>query len=289
VIVELGARVLVCTPDFAGLWHVPVPAAAEVGIALCGLEGESYVYRGGARERRGVKLVAQRYVVSRGLALAASIVALAFAPAAQAGAFGAGAGPKSAPTTSTDVELQASPLDLPVPEEPVPQPDPYGVTDDLCSQIPRLVVGPRELGCGVVAWDGRGAESWHWQTVLLERELVVLRKRVAEMNTGGLPLRRAADHGLRLAAVVYGVPYRDLRAIAECESGVWPLAKNPSSSASGTLQFLDSTWARTPFGRAGFSVFDPIANALAGAWLMDYDRGELHDGRYSYREWVCQP
>ena len=187
---------------------------------------------------------------------------------------------------------EGTPSTVETPSIPLPMPDPYGQpAGTLCEEIPRLVLddGRRERGCGVVAYQGHGAEWWHWQTVLLERENAVLRRKIATLNTGGLPLRRAADHGLRLAAVVYGVPYRNLRAIAECESGVWPLAKNRSSTASGTLQFLDSTWARTPFGRAGFSVFDPFANALAGAWLMDYDRGRLLDGEHSYREWVCQP
>src|SRR5205807_8398686 len=53
--------------------------------------------------------------------------------------------------------------------------------------------------------------------------------------------------------------------VAQCESGYNPNAVNVSSGASGLFQFLASTWARTPY--AASSVFDPVANAKAAAWL----------------------
>jgi hypothetical protein len=53
--------------------------------------------------------------------------------------------------------------------------------------------------------------------------------------------------------------------VAACESSDNPNAVNASSGASGLFQFLRSTWALTPY--AGASIFDPVANARAAAWL----------------------
>jgi Transglycosylase SLT domain len=60
---------------------------------------------------------------------------------------------------------------------------------------------------------------------------------------------------------------RDLACIAQAESRFDPNAKNPRSTASGIFQFLNTTWASTPQGRAGRSVFDWKANIDAGIWL----------------------
>jgi hypothetical protein len=47
-----------------------------------------------------------------------------------------------------------------------------------------------------------------------------------------------------------------------------PRAVNPRSGASGLGQFLPSTWRTTPQGRAGLSIFDPIANREAVRWML---------------------
>ena len=52
--------------------------------------------------------------------------------------------------------------------------------------------------------------------------------------------------------------------VAMCESGDNPDARNPSG-ASGLFQIMPGTWAGTPY--ASSSVFDPVANARAAAWL----------------------
>ena len=57
--------------------------------------------------------------------------------------------------------------------------------------------------------------------------------------------------------------------VANCESHYNPNAFNNSSGASGLFQFLPSSWARTPQGRQGLSVFDPAANAQAAAWYYN--------------------
>ena len=49
-------------------------------------------------------------------------------------------------------------------------------------------------------------------------------------------------------------------------------AVNRRSGASGLGQFLPSTWRSTPQGRAGMSVFDPVANRAAVAWMLSAGR-----------------
>ena len=52
------------------------------------------------------------------------------------------------------------------------------------------------------------------------------------------------------------------------ESNNNPNAINARSGASGLGQFLRSTWLSTPQGRAGMSVFDPVANAAAVEYML---------------------
>lgn len=64
--------------------------------------------------------------------------------------------------------------------------------------------------------------------------------------------------------------------LAECliraESRGNPYAVNPRSGASGLGQFLPSTWATTPQGKAGLSVFDAAANRAAVNWMIQVGR-----------------
>lgn len=57
------------------------------------------------------------------------------------------------------------------------------------------------------------------------------------------------------------------------ESRGYAGAVNPRSGASGLGQFLPSTWRTTPQGRAGYSVFDPVANRQAVIWMLTVGRG----------------
>lgn len=52
-------------------------------------------------------------------------------------------------------------------------------------------------------------------------------------------------------------------------------AYNRRSGASGLLQFLPSTFATTPQGKAGLSVFDPAAARAAAKWMIG--QGRLHE------------
>lgn len=78
------------------------------------------------------------------------------------------------------------------------------------------------------------------------------------------------------AAIHRHVSYGTMLFIANRESGFDPLAKNPSSTASGLFQFLTSTWAHTPY--AGRSIWSAKWNALAAGWAM---------GRGYYSWWAC--
>jgi soluble lytic murein transglycosylase-like protein len=124
----------------------------------------------------------------------------------------------------------------------------------------------------VIRFRGHGAEWWANKYLQLQR-----RTRHA--------IRRDVNYALRLAAASYPVPLAELRAVARCESGLDPFNVNPSSRASGLFQFLPSTWAGRWGGyryhQLGFSVFDPVANALAAAQVV------TRDG--SWRQWVCRP
>lgn len=49
-------------------------------------------------------------------------------------------------------------------------------------------------------------------------------------------------------------------------------ATNPYSKARGLGQFLDSTWATTPQGKAGFSPYNAVANLAAIQYMIDAGR-----------------
>jgi len=64
--------------------------------------------------------------------------------------------------------------------------------------------------------------------------------------------------------------------IIRVESRGDPSARN-RSGASGLGQFLPGTWASTPQGRAGYSVFNAAANRAAIAWMLSVGRAREFD------------
>ena len=76
---------------------------------------------------------------------------------------------------------------------------------------------------------------------------------------------QAAFSPLGSAAVSWGL------CIAQHESGDNPNAVSPSG-AEGLFQFMPSTFANTPQGRAGGSIWDPVANSQAAAWMYSQGR-----------------
>lgn len=81
---------------------------------------------------------------------------------------------------------------------------------------------------------------------------------------------------IRLATIAYPA-FTEQRAwyLIEHESLTSGLqyAKNPTSSASGLYQFLTSTFASTPYGAAGMSIWSPCAQSLAAGWMHQNGRG----------------
>jgi soluble lytic murein transglycosylase-like protein len=67
--------------------------------------------------------------------------------------------------------------------------------------------------------------------------------------------------------------------IARRESNFDPRAENPSG-ASGLFQFMPSTFAKSPPGQAGKSIWDPVANAEAAAWM--YAQGRQNEWSTNY-------
>lgn len=54
-------------------------------------------------------------------------------------------------------------------------------------------------------------------------------------------------------------------------------ARNARSGAAGLGQFLRSTWATTPQGRAGLSVYNAEANRAAINWMISVGRAREFD------------
>jgi hypothetical protein len=133
----------------------------------------------------------------------------------------------------------------------------------------------RVVGKGQIRFDGVGPERWALR-FRRERQLVErLQKRLARQRYVLLHHSDVVE-AINLAAATYGNG-PELWRKAKCESGLNRYARNPASAASGLLQFLPSTFASTPY--AGFDIFSPYANALAGGWMIANGRGN---------EWVCR-
>jgi len=149
-----------------------------------------------------------------------------------------------------------------------------------------VAVGTAQSDEQLTTYQGKTARGWHTRYVkehkALTRTGALARRHMARARS----LRRALAHrpssleAIRLASIAYGAPYGEMVSIASCESPGLVTHLRNSSTASGLFQFLDSTWARSAYGRE--NVYSPYANALAAAWLW------RADGR-SWHEWVCRP
>jgi hypothetical protein len=115
----------------------------------------------------------------------------------------------------------------------------------------------RVVGRGQIRFDGAGPEKW---ALRFRREHNRYR-RLHRM----LLQRPDVVEAMNLACATYGNCALMWR-IVRRESNYVAYAKNPASTAAGLGQFLDSTWAHTPYGR--FSPYSPYANALAIGWML---------------------
>ena len=89
----------------------------------------------------------------------------------------------------------------------------------------------------------------------------------------------------KIVAIIYAAADRwgqsrsDMLRVAYCESAFDPAAINRSSGATGLFQFMPSTFAITPNGKAGESIFNAWSNADAAGWM--WANGMRH-------HWECQ-
>jgi hypothetical protein len=84
-------------------------------------------------------------------------------------------------------------------------------------------------------------------------------------------------YALKLASAAFGVPFWELHSVGSCESHLWPYAQN--GAYRGLFQ-TGPMFERGPFGQAGFSVWDPLANAMTAAYTV---------ARGGWSQWECKP
>jgi hypothetical protein len=129
---------------------------------------------------------------------------------------------------------------------------------------------------------------WQPPVVQDEREITQLRsenrKLKRRLNYHAAWVRRLQRirrpdvyYALKLASIIWGVPQPELRAVGRCESGLDPGAKN--GRYRGVFQ-EGPMFEAGPFGRAGFSVWDPLANIFTAAYTVSLQ---------GWRQWQCQP
>jgi hypothetical protein len=111
--------------------------------------------------------------------------------------------------------------------------------------------------------------AWRLERAALRRENARLR--------GILRHSPSVAEALTLASVVYCVSRRSLSAVAWCESTHRPTARN--GRYRGLFQ-QGPMFERTPFGRAGLSVWSPYAAALSTAYTVR---------REGWQQWECRP
>jgi len=125
-------------------------------------------------------------------------------------------------------------------------------------------------------YQGKTAEWWAKRAQQARRDA----------NARGLTIKRlkktvardvTIQEAVSLASIVYPQLSTDRAwCLIGHESKGNPNARNRQSvwngeHATGLYQFLPSTYASTPFG--GFSIYNPLAQALAAGWMHAHGRG----------------
>lgn len=140
-------------------------------------------------------------------------------------------------------------------------------------------------------YQGRTAAAWAkaahgWQETAARRahERDWLQKRLTLRVVQVRDLRRVkaapvkdVQYAIRLAATTYGVSETAMHRVASCESG------HSSTAVNGRYRGVyqeGPMFERGRYGRAGFSVWDPVANAMTAAETV------AHEG---WSQWSCKP
>jgi hypothetical protein len=131
--------------------------------------------------------------------------------------------------------------------------------------------------------QGKPVEWWARHAVQARKDANARRATVVQQRRTIRSLKKAlafdpsVEESVKLAHLVYP-SFSEARAWRIIRHESWmtsdPLhARNPSSTATGLYQFLTSTFASTPFGRAGMSIYSPYAQSLAAGWMHANGRG----------------
>lgn len=150
---------------------------------------------------------------------------------------------------------------------PAAQEDPvFTVTIEPTDENGEIIVGEPLI-------EGKSIEEWHREAERMRRLAYLRLRRNAHLTN---QLRRTYWYPQTLEAACVTVTGKRSHpscsradAIIRCESVGSryrvpnQYADNPTSTANGYGQFLDTTWATTVYGRVGVSVFNGVANVLA--------------------------
>ncbi|MGH7882654.1 MAG: transglycosylase SLT domain-containing protein [Candidatus Dormibacteraceae bacterium] len=148
--------------------------------------------------------------------------------------------------------------------------------DELTTQIAKLQAARVDAGKLVGQILGRGAGGVGDQSILGQAGAIACDSSQPSPQScpaGSIQqIITGAFTPLGAPAVTWGLR------IAHCESHYNPRAVNPSG-ASGLFQFMPSTFAHTPPGKAGGSIWDPVAQSQAASWMY---------GQGRQAEWECR-
>lgn len=115
---------------------------------------------------------------------------------------------------------------------------------------------------------------------LLERRQTSEIKRL----TKSLKTEYTVAECVKLATIAYpSLSEERAWAIVAQESRGDPKARNRTpiwngEHAEGLWQFIPSTFASTPYGKAGLSIWSPCASSLAAGWMHEQGRGHEWEG-----------
>lgn len=110
----------------------------------------------------------------------------------------------------------------------------------------------------------------------LRKERVTTESLRTELRAARNQVKPSVDHAIHLASKAFGVPLKDMRTVAKCESTFNPYARN--GKYLGLFQAGPAFWAATPF--TAFDRTDPYANALATAMVVASE---------GWGQWECKP
>lgn len=117
-------------------------------------------------------------------------------------------------------------------------------------------------------------ESDDWRPLVEAPTTTVAAPSPRVLASAPAPAPRPVEEWRSLVSAYFAPEHVDLALkIISCESGGDPNAQNPSSGAAGLFQHIPRYWDSrvASAGMPGASIFDPIANVAASAYLVYSD------------------